>query len=143
MYRAGTGTSTRTQVSLVRLVHRQRRRKWKMLVEQRDQTTSQCSLPIVGSKSLPVTLRWRRLCKASNRLKLLCRICSQILPTFCQLSNEFPNISFVYADIDECPETTQNIRYTPTFRFFRDGERVDEMYGAGEERLRDRLWLHS
>ncbi|CAN6461384.1 unnamed protein product [Victoria cruziana] len=72
-----------------------------------------------------------------------CRICSQILPTFCQLSNEFPNISFVYADIDECPETTQNIRYTPTFRFFRDGERVDEMYGAGEERLRDRLWLHS
>ncbi|XP_031482827.1 thioredoxin-like 3-3 [Nymphaea colorata] len=72
-----------------------------------------------------------------------CRICSQILPSFCQLSNEFPNISFVYADIDECPETTQNIRYTPTFRFFRDGERVDEMYGAGEERLRDRLWLHS
>ncbi|MED6139084.1 hypothetical protein PIB30_080556 [Stylosanthes scabra] len=46
-------------------------------------------------------------------------------------------------DIDECPETTQHIRYTPTFQFFRDGERVDEMYGAGEERLRDRLWLHS
>ncbi|XP_022748267.1 thioredoxin-like 3-3 [Durio zibethinus] len=72
-----------------------------------------------------------------------CGVCSQILPTFCQLSNQFPKLSFVYADIDECPETTQHIRYTPTFHFYRDGERVDEMFGAGEERLQDRLWLHS
>ncbi|KAM0949644.1 putative monodehydroascorbate reductase (NADH) [Dioscorea sansibarensis] len=72
-----------------------------------------------------------------------CRVCSQILPAFCQFSNKFPKLSFVYADIDECPETTQDIRYTPTFRFYRDGERVDEMLGAGEERLEDRLWLHS
>ncbi|XP_057478633.1 thioredoxin-like 3-3 [Actinidia eriantha] len=72
-----------------------------------------------------------------------CRVCSQILPTFCQLSNKFPKLSFIYADIDECPETTQHIRYTPTFHFYRDGERVDEMFGGGEERLCDRLWLHS
>ncbi|XP_073049097.1 thioredoxin-like 3-3 [Primulina eburnea] len=72
-----------------------------------------------------------------------CGVCSQILPTFCELSGKFPKVSFVYADIDECPETTQHIRYTPTFNFYRDGERVDEMFGVGEERLRDRLWLHS
>ncbi|KAK9158595.1 hypothetical protein Scep_005169 [Stephania cephalantha] len=72
-----------------------------------------------------------------------CHVCSQILPSFCKLSNSFPRMSFVYADIDECPETTQQVRYTPTFHFFRDGERVDEMFGAGEERLHDRLWLHS
>ncbi|KAF6140301.1 hypothetical protein GIB67_000349 [Kingdonia uniflora] len=72
-----------------------------------------------------------------------CHVCSQILPKFCQFSNNFRRLSFVYADIDECPETTQHIRYTPTFHFFRDGERVDEMLGAGEERLQDRLWLHS
>ncbi|KAL6987354.1 hypothetical protein U1Q18_013103 [Sarracenia purpurea var. burkii] len=72
-----------------------------------------------------------------------CRVCSQILPEFFQLSNKFPKLSFVYADIDECPETTQHIRYTPTFHFYRDGERVDEMFGGGEERLHDRLWLHS
>ncbi|RYR77349.1 hypothetical protein Ahy_A01g001777 [Arachis hypogaea] len=72
-----------------------------------------------------------------------CRVCSEILPAFHRLSNNFPKLSFVYADIDECPETTQHIRYTPTFQFFRDGEKVDEMYGAGEERLRDRVWLHS
>ncbi|KAI8563279.1 hypothetical protein RHMOL_Rhmol03G0100800 [Rhododendron molle] len=72
-----------------------------------------------------------------------CRVCSQVLPAFCQLSNKFPKLSFVYADIDECPETTQNIRYTPAFHFYRDEERVDEMFGGGEERLHDRLWLHS
>ncbi|PKI35449.1 thioredoxin-like 3-3 [Punica granatum] len=72
-----------------------------------------------------------------------CRVCSQILPSFCKLGNKFPKLSFVYADIDECPEATQHIRYTPTFHFYRDGERVDEMFGAGEERLHDRLWLHS
>jgi hypothetical protein len=43
-----------------------------------------------------------------------CRVCSQILPSFCKLSNEFKNLTFIYADIDECPETTQSIRYTPT-----------------------------
>ncbi|GER56715.1 thioredoxin [Striga asiatica] len=72
-----------------------------------------------------------------------CRICSQILPVFCRLSSKFPKLSFVYADIDECPEMTQHIRCTPTFHFYRDGERVDEMFGAGEDRLHDRLWLHS
>ncbi|CAH1438273.1 unnamed protein product [Lactuca virosa] len=72
-----------------------------------------------------------------------CHACGQILPSFNKLSNKFPKLSFIYADIDECPETTQHIRYTPTFHFFRDGERVDEMFGAGEERLHDRLWLHS
>lgn len=72
-----------------------------------------------------------------------CRVCTKILPAFCKLSNEFKNLTFVYADIDECPETTQSIRYTPTFHFYRDGERIDEMLGAGEERLHDRLWLHS
>ncbi|KAG6527629.1 thioredoxin-like 3-3 [Zingiber officinale] len=72
-----------------------------------------------------------------------CRVCCQILPAFCKFSNEFKNLKFIYADIDECPDTTQNVRYTPTFHFYRGGERVDEMLGAGEERLHDRLWLHS
>ncbi|CAA3020384.1 thioredoxin-like 3-3 [Olea europaea subsp. europaea] len=64
-----------------------------------------------------------------------------ILPALCQLNKKFPKLSFVYADIDECPETTQRIRCSPTFHFYRDGERVDEMFGAGEERVHDRMWL--
>ncbi|KHN09528.1 Thioredoxin-like 3-3, partial [Glycine soja] len=73
-----------------------------------------------------------------------CPVCIQILPAFCRLSNNFPKLTFVYTDINECSETTQHIRYTPTFQFYRNGEKVDEMFGAGgEERLHDRLWLHS
>ncbi|GAB4856642.1 hypothetical protein Ancab_014553 [Ancistrocladus abbreviatus] len=72
-----------------------------------------------------------------------CHACGQILPAFFRFSNQFPKLTFIYADIDECPETTQHIRYTPTFHFYREGEQVDEMFGVGEERLHDRLWLHS
>ncbi|CAN7015154.1 unnamed protein product [Brassica oleracea var. botrytis] len=72
-----------------------------------------------------------------------CGVCSQTFPAFQELSSSFKRIKFVYADIDECPETTLHIRYTPTFQFYRDGEKVDEMFGAGEERLHDRLWLLS
>ncbi|PRQ43623.1 putative monodehydroascorbate reductase (NADH) [Rosa chinensis] len=98
-----------------------------------DQSLSDILLQIKSSKTPAVI----------NYGATWCRVCSQILPAFCKLSNSFPKLSFVYADIDECPETTQHIRYTPTFHFYRDGERVDEMFGAGEERLHDRLWLHS
>lgn len=72
-----------------------------------------------------------------------CHVCRDVLSTFCNLSNEYPKSAFIYADVDECPEATKDIRYTPTFRFFRDGDRVDEFYGAGQQRLCDRVWLHS
>ncbi|XP_004304468.1 PREDICTED: thioredoxin-like 3-3 [Fragaria vesca subsp. vesca] len=98
-----------------------------------DQNLSNILLQIKSSKTPAVI----------NYGATWCGVCSQILPAFCKLSDSFPKFSFVYADIDECPETTQHIRYTPTFHFYRDGERVDEMFGAGEERLHDRLWLHS
>ncbi|XP_078442155.1 thioredoxin superfamily protein [Wolffia australiana] len=94
-------------------------------------------------KDIMDTIRSTKSSAVVNYGASWCRVCCQILPVFSQLSNEFPKLSFVYADIDECPETTQQIRFTPTFQFFRDGERVDEMMGTGKERLRDRLWLHS
>ncbi|KAJ4733018.1 hypothetical protein LUZ62_024372 [Rhynchospora pubera] len=99
-----------------------------------------------GDEQLREILSTIRASKSSAVIKYgssWCQVCSLILPSFCRFSNDFKKLSFVYADIDECPETTQNIRYTPTFQFYRDGERVDEMYGAGEQRLHDRLWLHS
>ncbi|KAL3700518.1 hypothetical protein R1sor_018540 [Riccia sorocarpa] len=72
-----------------------------------------------------------------------CHACRQMLPTFCNLSNEYPQSLFVNADIDKCEQETQDVRYTPTFRFYRNGEKVDEFYGTGAQRLRDRVWLQS
>lgn len=72
-----------------------------------------------------------------------CHACRHMLPTFCNLSNDYESALFIYADVDKCYETTRDVRYTPTFRFYRDGEKVDEFYGAGPQRLRDRVWLHT
>ncbi|KAK1289281.1 Thioredoxin-like 3-3 [Acorus calamus] len=66
-----------------------------------------------------------------------CSVCSQILPAFSQLSKEFPKLSFVYADIDECPETTQHIRYTPTFHFFRNVARKGNRSLASGDQMDD------
>ncbi|CAM6034170.1 unnamed protein product [Sphagnum compactum] len=87
--------------------------------------------------------------KASKRTAVVnygapwCHACRKMLPTFCNLSNDHAGALFIYADVDKCPETTQDVRYTPTFRFYRDGDKVDEFYGAGPQRLRDRVWLHT
>eukprot|EP00897_Mesotaenium_endlicherianum_P010364 jgi/Mesen1/9356/ME000061S08800 len=72
-----------------------------------------------------------------------CHACSQMAPTFWNISNEFQRPLFVYADVDKCTVSTDEIKYTPTFRFYRDGEKVDEFFGAGPQRLRDRVWLQS
>ncbi|KAL0772924.1 hypothetical protein Bca101_038075 [Brassica carinata] len=92
----------------------------------------------IKSSKLPVIITGN-----SYYILYRCGVCSQTFPAFQELSSSFKRIKFVYADIDECPETTLHIRYTPTFQFYRDGEKVDEMFGAGEERLHDRLWLLS
>ncbi|CAM6025246.1 unnamed protein product [Sphagnum balticum] len=87
--------------------------------------------------------------KASKRTAVVnygapwCHACRKMLPTFCNLSNDHADALFIYADVDKCSETTQDVRYTPTFRFYRDGDKVDEFYGAGPQRLRDRVWLHT
>ena len=72
-----------------------------------------------------------------------CHACSKMMPTFFKLCNEYSNPLFVYADVEKCATSTSDVRYTPTFRFYRDGEKVDEFYGAGAQRLRDRVWLQS
>ncbi|GJP34097.1 hypothetical protein CLOM_g18562 [Closterium sp. NIES-68] len=72
-----------------------------------------------------------------------CHACSKMLPTFFNLSNEYSRPIFVYADVDKCSQMAEDVRYTPTFRFFREGSKVDEFYGAGPQRLRDRVWLQS
>lgn len=72
-----------------------------------------------------------------------CHACHKMLPTFFNLSNEYAKPLFVYADVDKCSKLGETVRYTPTFQFYRDGDKVDEFYGAGVQRLRDRVWLQS
>ena len=56
---------------------------------------------------------------------------------------QFPNTRFVLADADYLPELAADVRYTPTFSFFRAGKKVDEFVGTNTQMLRDRTWLWS
>ncbi|XP_024384420.1 thioredoxin-like 3-3 isoform X2 [Physcomitrium patens] len=95
----------------------------------------------LGDSSLPVNFHGNLA--VVNYGAPWCHVCQHMLPTFCNLSNEYASALFIYADVDKCYETTRDVRYTPTFRFYRDGEKVDDFYGAGPQRLRDRIWLHT
>ena len=37
----------------------------------------------------------------------------------------------------------QSIRYSPTFSFFRNGKKVDEVVGKDAQKLEDHLWLQT
>ncbi|CAG9465617.1 unnamed protein product [Pedinophyceae sp. YPF-701] len=54
-------------------------------------------------------------------------------------------IGLGYGDVAYLKETCdrEGIEYTPTVAFYRDGVKVDEVIGPNEQRLADRLWLHS
>ena len=61
-----------------------------------------------------------------------CGPCKAIAPKIVQMSHEHPNVKFFKLDVDEVPETAQElgIRAMPTFLIFRDGEKVGEVVGA-------------
>lgn len=56
---------------------------------------------------------------------------------------QFPNMSFVMADVDRMPEMARDIRYTPTFSFYVNGKKVDEVFGSNRRQIGDRMWLHA
>jgi thioredoxin 1 len=55
-----------------------------------------------------------------------------IAPTIVQFSDQFGDANFFKVDVDEVPDVAQElgIRAMPTFIFFKDGEKVDEVVGA-------------
>jgi len=72
-----------------------------------------------------------------------CEHCRGMLPAFLGLADAYPGHTFVVADVDRLPIAADAIRYTPTFSFYRRGRKVDEFFGGTEQKLQDRVWLHS
>eukprot|EP01123_Difflugia_compressa_P002067 TRINITY_DN1278_c1_g1_i1.p1 TRINITY_DN1278_c1_g1~~TRINITY_DN1278_c1_g1_i1.p1 ORF type:complete len:113 (+),score=18.33 TRINITY_DN1278_c1_g1_i1:30-341(+) len=70
-----------------------------------------------------------------------CGPCRKIAPDFEQLAKQHPFIKFLKIDIDEnAPLATRfDISSVPTFYFFKNGERVDEMKGANSELLQQKV----
>lgn len=70
-----------------------------------------------------------------------CGPCRMIGPKFAEMEKEFPDVVFIKVDVDENSETAEaeNINAMPTFKFYKNGKKVDEFCGANEGRLRDMI----
>ncbi|KAH7823498.1 Protein disulfide-isomerase [Monocercomonoides exilis] len=68
-----------------------------------------------------------------------CGPCQQIKPVFESLPAQHPRVLFLHVDVDENRqmEEVQSVSGVPTFRFWKDGKKVDEFSGADERKLRD------
>jgi len=74
-----------------------------------------------------------------------CGPCKVIAPKVEELSTEFANqVSFYKLDVDEQSKIAeqQEVRAMPTFLFFKDGKKVDEVVGANPKALKAGIEKH-
>merc|ERR1712050_472571 len=66
-----------------------------------------------------------------------CGPCKKIAPFFEELASKNRQIQFVKVDVDENEDAARSsgVRAMPTFHFYRDGVKVDEMQGANDKEL--------
>ena len=64
-----------------------------------------------------------------------------IAPKFEEMANENPKAIFVKVDVDKMDTIAQNagVRAMPTFQFFKNGGKVDEMMGANVAGLKEKV----
>lgn len=62
-------------------------------------------------------------------------------PIFVQLSDQHPELEFAKVDVDEADEVAAQcgIQSMPTFQFFKNGEKIDEMLGADQNKLAEMI----
>ncbi|KAL9958982.1 hypothetical protein ACROYT_G036062 [Oculina patagonica] len=89
--------------------------------------------------------------QAGNRLVVVdftaswCSPCKMMAPIFVDLSIKYSAAIFLKVDVDQCQRTAavQGIRAMPTFFFYKNRKKVDEMQGANPTGLEDRInqWI--
>eukprot|EP00892_Ulva_mutabilis_P006483 jgi/Ulvmu1/4206/UM019_0185.1 len=72
-----------------------------------------------------------------------CKSCQAVLPEWVKMTQEFDQMDYVIASVENMKEAVKDIHYTPHFAVFRKGRLVDEFHGTDLQRLRDRMWLHN
>ncbi|KAI8577528.1 hypothetical protein K450DRAFT_251294 [Umbelopsis ramanniana AG] len=70
-----------------------------------------------------------------------CGPCKVIGPKFIKLAEKFPDIVFAKVDVDEAADVAEeySIRAMPTFMFFANGEKKDEVVGANAALIEAKL----
>nr|CAG4711254.1 unnamed protein product [Naegleria fowleri] len=66
-----------------------------------------------------------------------CGPCQYISPIFAAMSTQYEDVKFLKIDVDECQDIAleYGIEAMPTFQFFKNGTKVDEVQGADPDSL--------
>ena len=69
-----------------------------------------------------------------------CGPCKIIAPAFEKMQEEFPSVVFTKVDVDTNEETQAecNVQHLPTFQFYKGGQKVGEVSGVDEPKIRVR-----
>lgn len=70
-----------------------------------------------------------------------CGPCQQIAPKYAAMAAAMPQALFLKVDVDQCKDLSQQygVQSMPTFKFIKGGKEVDEMKGAGEDALKEKI----
>eukprot|EP00804_Cyclotella_cryptica_P016968 CCRYP_001914-RA/>CCRYP_001914-RA protein AED:0.03 eAED:0.03 QI:152/1/1/1/0.5/0.33/3/1189/105 len=70
-----------------------------------------------------------------------CGPCQMIAPKFEAMSKQYTNVVFVKVDVDAQERIAGmcGIRAMPTFQFYKNGQKVDELCGANEAGIRSKV----
>ncbi|XP_022321440.1 thioredoxin 1 [Crassostrea virginica] len=74
-----------------------------------------------------------------------CGPCRMIAPALESWEPQYPNFVFIKVDVDENGDTAEacGISAMPTFNFYKDGEKVDEVVGADQDQIKQLLDKYS
>jgi len=72
-----------------------------------------------------------------------CGPCRQVAPLFEALASEFPDVVFVKVDTQNGLSCSEDVKSLPTFRFFRNGEVIDEVVGADISSIKAKIQSHA
>lgn len=73
-----------------------------------------------------------------------CGPCQRIAPLFAEMATRFPNAVFLKIDVNQCQlaASSQGVSATPTFIFYRNKTKLDNLQGADAEALEARIRQH-
>merc|ERR1711977_462603 len=90
---------------------------------------------------------WRRAADSGHKLVVIdftatwCGPCQRIGPKFVAFAEKYPDVVFIKVDVDENEEVAAEcgISAMPTFHYYKNKTKVDELVGASEASLEEKI----